>query len=419
MRLMRTMVPLVSVALASLVLPGTATAVPGGAEASGIVVLSADTPVQTAPPASALRALHAAWELSESNPDDFGYPWVDSSGQVVLDSVATTGSRLAYSPQTTAAGTRPRLRTVRYSFRELERIKHDAIGDTGGQLPGGEAIYETAPDPAHNRIVVTVERVTPALLNGLKTRYGTTAVAVRYQPDRPHIEPGSRDADTSPFFGGSRIGTPVGTCTSGFPWTVGGSSAMLTAGHCVPNGGNVGTSAQAMGTVTAGSGENYNTGVGSVLLPGSSIFRGDLALVNIPAGTSSVGLIYNGGPGTASSVAVAGMASELTTVGEKYCFSGIMSGQSCDWVVNLVRSDIKYSNGEVVRNVSQGGRSGPCAIKGDSGSPVYSYGSDGRVTARGIFSGLGTGGWRVPCVTIFTDIWDAYHGLPGSLAVSS
>ena len=52
-------------------------------------------------------------------------------------------------------------------------------------------------------------------------------------------------------------------------------------------------------------------------------------------------------------------------------------------------------------------------LPGDSGSGVYQKRSDGKVTAFGILSGSAP--LVLACHIFFTDIWDAYYGLPGTL----
>jgi hypothetical protein len=66
------------------------------------------------------------------------------------------------------------------------------------------------------------------------------------------------------------------------------------------------------------------------------------------------------------------------------------------------------------RNVDEGYAGGnTCPTHGDSGSGVYQNRSDGRVTAFGIQSGSLP--LIISCHIFFTDIWDAYYGLPGVL----
>jgi hypothetical protein len=54
-----------------------------------------------------------------------------------------------------------------------------------------------------------------------------------------------------------------------------------------------------------------------------------------------------------------------------------------------------------------------CPTHGDSGGPVYRKRSDGTVYAVGIYSGSSP--IVIGCDAFFTDIWDAYYGLPGTL----
>lgn len=55
-----------------------------------------------------------------------------------------------------------------------------------------------------------------------------------------------------------------------------------------------------------------------------------------------------------------------------------------------------------------------CPTQGDSGAPVYRN-VTGGVAGVGILSGSLP--ILVTCNVYFTDIWDAYYGLPGSLKV--
>jgi hypothetical protein len=71
--------------------------------------------------------------------------------------------------------------------------------------------------------------------------------------------------------------------------------------------------------------------------------------------------------------------------------------------------------------VTSKSKQGWCARHGDSGGPVYTVYSDGAVAAKGIISsgnGGGTdsyGGLFDKCTMQYTDIYDAYYALPGSL----
>jgi hypothetical protein len=70
------------------------------------------------------------------------------------------------------------------------------------------------------------------------------------------------------------------------------------------------------------------------------------------------------------------------------------------------------------RNVVEARAGGnTCPNRGDSGAPVYRKPSAGQVAAVGIFSGWSSA--IIACQVWFTDIWDAYFGLPGTLKTRS
>lgn len=309
------------------------------------------------------------------------------------------------------------------SWQKLEGIKDEAIS-LGNALPDSEAIVQTEPDEEHNRVIITIDRLSDPLLNALAARYGTTDIAIRVNTKHEKGHDDARDDDTSPFWGGARINAPAGMCSTGFPWYSGSTSYMVTAGHCAPNGGSVSTPAQSMGSITVSSRENRNPGVGTVYLTGQTTYRGDLALVEMPSGRSSGTRIYRGGVGSSSSGAIDSMWSRAPQNGDQYCTGGRTTGEQCGWVVVNVRINHTNSNGEVLRNVSQGRKQGQCTMGGDSGGPTYTVLSNGSVVAKGIHSGTSGGGgdnWGGaldPCYERFTDIWDAYNGFPGFLRVA-
>jgi streptogrisin C len=399
----------------------TSTPEPESVDTAGIPLV--ELPEQLTPPSpEAAQALHDAWIQGMESPKDLGYPWIDeATGEVVVDTVTKRGLQVAEANR--AKASRPtRTRQVSRSFAALEQVKHEVIGLTSAEVPDGDAIFETIPDPANNRIIISVDKMSTALFSALAERYGTETISVRFAPDEPRGEPQPRDRDTSPFYGGATIRIPSGgTCSSGFSWYSGSTSMMLTAGHCAPSGGSISTPATSMGSVTSGSRENWTNGTGTVYLTGQSTYRGDLALIQIASNKSSNGRIYRGGAGSNSSAPVKEMWSRMAATGDQYCTGGYRTGELCGWSVTRVRFDHRYSNGEVVRNANRGSKQGQCNLGGDSGGPVYTVRSDGGIAAKGIHSGGGGGGsdnWGGaldPCFEIFTDIWDAYYAFPGVL----
>ncbi|MFF5225504.1 hypothetical protein [Dactylosporangium sp. NPDC000521] len=271
--------------------PGT-TPAPAHRHASGLLVAAPQTTPPKAAPDTVATALHDAWERAEQHPDLLGYPWADASG-VVVDGVGAAGERFAQqfrSARGPAAALRTR--TVKRSFAQLEALKHEIIGLTSADVPDGETIWETVPDGAGNRVIVTVERESDALLNALAKRYGTEAIVVRVDGNRPKTQPlADRNYDGSPFWGGAQNKAQY-TCTSAFPWVSGSTPMMVTAGHCSPTGGTVLTPVHAMGLVTPNSRESWNNGTGTVYLTGQGTYRGDIAL-----GIAAKGIFSGGGGG--------------------------------------------------------------------------------------------------------------------------
>lgn len=322
-----------------------------------------------------------------------------------------------------------RVRQVSTSYRQLEDIKLDATRLVRAGLPDADLIYEAAPDWEQNRVVLTLSRYSDRLITALATRYGSNAVAVRVEP-RSDVVPLSRDADYSPFFGGAIINTGSEGCTSGFPWHDATTNYMLTAGHCAPNGAtSVRTTDANFNTIdwmatsnaiASGSGENWSSGVGTVLLPGDSTYRGDIAIIRISSSKSIDPYIYSG-PNTYNAASVHNMWTTVPVPGEQYCTGGSNTYALCGWGVSLVRINYFYaSKNEWALNVTKGLKNfGTSGNGGDSGGPVYTVNGDGTIAAKGLISGGTTGPSSCSelskCTNIFTDILLPYYGFPGWL----
>lgn len=387
-------------------------------DASGVVLLEPESRRTSQPmPEGTAQTLHDAFTYAEKHPDAVGYPWVDrGSGAVHVDGVGEAGADVARKFQPSRRGAEVRTRQVPRSFAALNRIKDESIDLTSGQLPGADSIVSTQIDGESGRVVIETRSASPAFLKGLAARYGTDAIAVRHDPNLPVLEAqsGSRRNDRSPFYGGAQISVPGGfICSSGFSWNVSTSYYMLTAGHCVPGGGGV-RARDYLGWVYQYTRENWRNGVGTVYLRGQSAYRGDLALIKVTSGSRSAARIYSGGPTTTSYRTVIGRTGRRTAQGDPYCTSGRTTGSICGWRVSATRINVRYSGGEVVRNVTRGSKSGACTAGGDSGGSVYSRPSSSTARAVGIHSG-GGGGGSYPCTEIFTDIWDAYFAFPGHI----
>ncbi|MFI6536444.1 hypothetical protein ACIBHY_28615 [Nonomuraea sp. NPDC050547] len=118
----------------------------------------------------------------------------------------------------------PATRVVPYSWHRLEEIADEVLTLTPDVLPDADKVQSSTIDPETNRVVVETTAATDALRNALAVRYGTGAVALLVIPDLGLPDATGRQNDTSSgggFYGGARIVTNVGNCTSGFSWRVG------------------------------------------------------------------------------------------------------------------------------------------------------------------------------------------------------
>jgi hypothetical protein len=432
---------------------------------SGLLLVQ-DEPLLDTPanPESTEQALELAIQLSEQNPDQLAYPWIDAStGQVVVAATSTglqraqqfAASTVTIAVPRPANGTQtdtpaqidspaepiPRsiwnVQVRPFARARLEQIKDEAIDLSTADLPDANLISMTEPDPARNRVIITVGALSDALLNALAARYGTDAIAIRVDPTVAEATFG-RQADASPFYGGAAIAMihrvrmvdeRYGFCTDGVPWMIGSSvEGMFTAGHCALNtevaypwtfNNHTGVYTQYLGQLPPAR-SNWRTGSnkdGTVRLPNDSVFRGDAGLVQVTT-SSSVrhvdGRIYVSDRYSASSRAIGDMFGRRSHPSDKYCSGGAVSGELCNWKVTAVGIDVKYGVG-TGRNLVRGDKRPPCIRGGDSGGPIYIVWSNGAVSMKGIISGGGGGGLGplIPCRNFYTDIWDAYLGFPG------
>jgi hypothetical protein len=123
-----------------------------------------------------------------------------------------------------------------------------------------------------------------------RTRYGPPGV-----PRDVSVDTVGRLADGSPFYGGSRISVPTGSCTDAFSWNI--------------------------------------TAAGTVYLPGETVYRGDMALAQITSGKCSSARIYRGAYNSTSSNSVRSMWSRRAQSGDQYRTGGSYSGEICGWTV--------------------------------------------------------------------------------------
>jgi hypothetical protein len=415
---------------------------PAVKHSSGIEILGPEV-VPAMPDTKLVKAWSDAIFLAEYG-DGLGYPWADTTtSTLVLSTTNAAGNRLAN--QWISSGVthgnpkvgvlqKPsvpvRIRTVSRSYRDLEAIKLDATRLAREGLPDADAIYEAAPDWEQNRIVLTLSRESTPLLNSLAVRYGTSAIAVRIEP-QPSTAPLTRTHDYTPFYGGAIIHTGYDGCSSGFSWTDGSTNYMLSAGHCAPNGADKVITTDAnfnlvdtMGTngaIASGTRENWTAGTGTSLFPGDSTYRGDVALIRVDSIKGADPYIYSGVyPDETSRSPVHNMWWTVPAQGEQYCSGGSNTYALCGWTVTHVRVNWYYTEThEWALNITKGQKSSSTSgNRGDSGGPVYTVNADGTIAAKGIISGGNVGiscNFFNPCVQFFTDILLPYYWFPGWL----
>jgi hypothetical protein len=390
-----------------------------GEDVSGGLSVVGSTVLQPRPEGdSAAEALSKAQQLAYDHPTDFGYPWLDGN-TITLSYVTSSGRALAENRDPSDPTISYAVQQVSNSIAKLTGVADAITRIDTSKVPGAEAIYRTEPDHLNNRVIVTVSRLSPDLTVELLNRFGADVVAVRVDASSSGANAASRPSDSSPFYGGSRINVPAGSCSDAFSWSIGDPvDAMLTAAHCVPAGGTVSTPAQSMGTVQQNTEENWNANIGTVFYAGQGTYRGDVALVRLYGSRDSAPYIYRDGPNSGNHSPVRDMFYNYAQVGEKYCTGGATTGEICGFTVEATGVNEYYVNlNGWVRNVvlaTKGIISGSgCVNFGDSGGSVFSYHADDSVKARGVISGFFN--WLgEECDLYFTDIYVTWYGLPGT-----
>lgn len=386
-------------------------------DASGIPLVGPDAIQFRGENEAQAIAFDAALNLAFEHRDDMGYPWIDLEAKTLrLSATTDQGAKAAADAISTipVAGLATKITMAQASIAKLDAIADDATRLVEAGVPRADLIWMTEPDQKDNRVVITVSESNAELMSALAARYGTELIAVRVRAGGP-LAATTRDGDAPAFWGGAYFTTSTGkACTTGFAWTA-GVSAMLTAAHCISTGGTVSYPSYAnVGTVASGSEENWSDSNGTEYYTGQNVYRGDIALIRYSS-YSSAASIYSGAPHTSTSSAVKSMASRWSQVGDAACVNGVVTGEWCGMVTATGGNAWYIVNGINVwaRHVNQAEAVGnTCPTHGDSGAPVYRTVSGG-VAAVGVLSG------SLPlvaeCAVYFTDIQDAFYGLPGSL----
>lgn len=348
-------------------------------------------PVLNAEQRAALGTLEG---LADGQPDA-ALPWMDlAAGAFVVaaTSPAVSDELLQEAQSTLPADASVTSAVVANSRQQLADVIQDIFAGPAKSDAQLSPIFSAHIDAAMDRVVLETGIAPDTMRQNLAARYGPGVVILHLIPGASGGLPavGGRNVDISPFLGGSSINI----CTTGFSWRINSTPFMLTAGHCFPTGGTANTPVTNMGTVTNASRETWNSGVGSVPLSGQTRYIGDVALIAIASGKTSLNGMYTGAAGSISWRNVTGFHTHSTLwPGDRFCTSGMKSGEQCNWYLDWEDGTWRYTNGETAHPVSAGTKSQTCIIPGDSGGPAFTRNSLGDINAMGVISGVaGYGG---------------------------
>lgn len=251
----------------------------------------------------------------------------------------------------------------------------DTKGAVNGLAVDPKEFWSVAYDALTDSMTVISTGPLPDLANSIESRGAADAQAalaaetLRLIPaSAGDFADASRGADGEPFWGGARILSDVGGCTTGFYLNSASfGTTMLTAGHCFNGNGDVtwnGNSSFAVGT---SEGRSYPD-PDLALLDGETYAPRSYSAKNQ---TSSKAISASGNPPT----------------GVVYCQMGATSLLICSAYSSLDADalgahQLAYTSGP-------SGPSGSLGSGGDSGGGVYRELTDGTLSARGMVKATG------------------------------
>ncbi|MEO7261758.1 MAG: trypsin-like serine protease [Jatrophihabitantaceae bacterium] len=239
--------------------------------------------------------------------------------------------------------------------------------------PTGALSIELATDGSGLRVTSgNLNRAPAAVVAAVRQLSATTGVNIASSSNDEAVHLTSRDADTSPYYGGA---VTVGNkgCTDGFSMYATGNTArfMLTAAHC-------------SGFLD---GQAVYTGAGEYM--GATDFihelydqtpSYDLGVIRLGTGKTNDGRIYNT---DTNSVPIVGYAANGIPAGGNYCISGAVGTPNC----NLISGSQAFVQAGgprgwyVINMTTKAGATGPIVCEGDSGGPIYYSNSSGYIAA--------------------------------------
>ncbi|MFD6183604.1 hypothetical protein [Streptomyces goshikiensis] len=280
-------------------------------------------------------------------------------------------------------GIRVTVTASKYTFKELDEQARVIM--ESGATAGGAPVVSAGPSSDGNSLTIGVNSSGLPARNNLRDEAGTDSlpkslsggipVKVTEEETPANIDYGARY--TGSFSGKKVVGGMVirgkATCSSGFSAFSPATNRyyLITAAHCVNGVGD---------SITNGVG----TPIGKVIDVQQSP---DSALIELFPEIGAMDWVFSGyGVGLDPSgrkVLSEGRPFE----GELLCTNGALRGETCGAKVTKVDQYVKSETGHLrhVNKVEQvAGRI--LAGAGDSGGSVFTYGVDGKISARGILS---------------------------------
>jgi hypothetical protein len=176
----RRLVAVIGIALAAVACDGSEASPSANLDSTGILLVQVGEQVQGGAATEALKvAFSDALVLGEANGNDLGYPWVDTSGVLVVSAVTTHGRDLIEAARIAVPY---RVRDVTHGAGELRKIQDDATFLLTQGVPGAEFIYMTVPDYRDNRALIVIRSMSRPLLEYLAAHYPIDALAVQVDP---------------------------------------------------------------------------------------------------------------------------------------------------------------------------------------------------------------------------------------------
>jgi len=381
--------------------------------ASSVPSPSVITPVDSglARQNSQLVAIEHFRATAAAAPDLFAGVSTQGSARVSInlagDPSKSASDVAAITREAAAAGITVTFPVRKYSLRELTKVQ-SAVTHDAALAAAATAPLSATLDPDTDSVQIVSTGVTDALRTKARELFGD-AVTVQAATSATLVQ--GRFNDTSPYWGGDRIGNTSGYCTYGFSLTNAYDIHYgITAGHCWPIGRGVDVTRQSGGTDNLGTG--YAT-FGTVQFRRYANGSLDAELVgNMDyGGTIWVGPDLANNSGVYSPVHGAHASCEGCDV----YFDGSFTGKSLATVASSGPGCYTFGD-------EAGGTIEPCGVweakaangqricqPGDSGGPVFNWDGNGGVTAVGIIEACSSTG-TVGYYTDITQILSTWSG---------